>query len=306
MRLVFMGTPEFAVPSLEALASAHKVSLVVTRPDAVRSRGKKLEPSPVKKRATELGIPVVEASRITDEILGQVRNVAPECIVVAAFGCILPQALLDIPTLECINVHASLLPRWRGAAPIQRAILAGDSVQGVSIMRVVKALDAGAYCRQATLDATSGGASELTVQLANLGAQELLCALDDIAAGQAHWTEQDESQVTYAHKIEKGELLLNPALDAATLERYVRASSDAAPARVKIGTKTLRVMAAQVADAPQEITHGEVYVANKSVWLGCASGALQLLRVKPDGKREMDVAAWVAGIHGQELVWAHV
>ena len=132
MRVVFMGTPEFAVPSLRKLAEAAEVTLVVTRPDAVRSRGKKLEPSPVKVTALELGIPVLEASRIREEQLAAVRAAEPDLIAVAAYGCILPDALLEIAPKGCVNVHASLLPRWRGAAPVQRAVLAGDERVGVS------------------------------------------------------------------------------------------------------------------------------------------------------------------------------
>ncbi|MBQ3282712.1 MAG: methionyl-tRNA formyltransferase, partial [Atopobiaceae bacterium] len=146
MRVVFMGTPEFAVPSLSALADAYEVVLVLTRPDAVRARGKELEPSPVKARALELGLPVLETSRITPEALEAVREAGPDVIAVAAYGCILPDSILDVAPLGCVNVHASLLPRWRGAAPIQRAVLAGDRRAGISIMRVVHELDAGAWC----------------------------------------------------------------------------------------------------------------------------------------------------------------
>ena len=135
MRIVFMGTPEFAVPSLEALAAEHDVTLVVTRPDAVRSRGKRLEPSPVKARALELGLPVLEAKRMDAAAIDAVRDAAPDLICVVAFGCILPDELLAVAPLGAINVHGSLLPRWRGAAPIQRAILAGDEKTGGPAVR---------------------------------------------------------------------------------------------------------------------------------------------------------------------------
>ena len=136
MRVVFMGTPAFAVPSLRKLAAAHKVALVLTRPDAVRSRGKKLEPSPVKEAALELGLPVMEANRMTPEVLDALRAAEAEVFCVAAYGCILPDEVLTMAPLGCVNVHASLLPRWRGAAPIQRSILEGDAETGVSIMRI--------------------------------------------------------------------------------------------------------------------------------------------------------------------------
>lgn len=150
MRVVFMGTPAFAVPSLRKLAAAHEVALVLTRPDAVRSRGKKLDPSPVKEAALELDLPVMEANRMTPEVLDALRAAEAEIFCVAAYGCILPDEVLTMAPLGCVNVHASLLPRWRGAAPIQRSILEGDAETGVSIMRIGHGVDTGAYCAQAS------------------------------------------------------------------------------------------------------------------------------------------------------------
>ena len=150
MRVVFMGTPDFAVPSLRELASRFEVVLVLTRPDAVRSRGKKLEPSPVKAAALELDIPVLEATRITPEVMDRLHEAEADIFCVAAYGCILPDEVLNMAPLGIVNVHASLLPRWRGAAPIQRAILAGDERAGISIMRIGHGVDTGAYCAQAS------------------------------------------------------------------------------------------------------------------------------------------------------------
>ena len=208
MRVVFMGTPDFAVPSLERLAEAHDVRLVLTRPDAVRSRGKSLVPSPVAEAAERLGIPVAKCRRMDGEAIARMREAAPDVACVAAFGCIVPDEALAIPPLGCVNVHASLLPRWRGAAPIQRAMLAGDERVGVSIMRVVHDLDAGAWCRQASLEVGELTCPELTTRLASLGADELLSALDEMQAGTCAWEEQDPAQVTYAEKVGKAELLL--------------------------------------------------------------------------------------------------
>jgi methionyl-tRNA formyltransferase len=173
MRIVFMGTPEFAVPSLKAVAAAYDVALVVTRPDAVRSRGKKLEPSPVKACALELGLPVLEAKRMDPAAIEAVRAAAPDLICVVAFGCILPDELLAVAPLGAINVHGSLLPRWRGAAPIQRAILAGDEKTGISIMRVAHDLDAGAWCRQVATPIGTKTAGQLFDELAHAGAPSL-------------------------------------------------------------------------------------------------------------------------------------
>ena len=303
MRIVFMGTPGFAVPSLRALAGAHDVRLVLTRPDAVRGRGKRLEPSAVKAAATELGIDVLETKRITDDVMAVIRAAEPDVIVVAAFGCILPDAVLEAAPLGCVNVHASSLPRWRGAAPIQRAILSGDARAGVSIMRVVHDLDAGAYCRQADVEVGEKSCPQVMGELAELGARELLAALDQMADGTAVWVEQDESKVTYAKKIEKAEMLLDPAATALDNRRRVQTSLDAAPARMAVAGKGVRVLAARVAE--EGVAQGEVLVRHGRVIAGCADGAIELLRVKPDGKREMEASAWAAGLHQSQLAWEH-
>lgn len=304
MRIVFMGTPEFAVPSLRALAGAHDVRLVLTRPDAVRGRGRRLEPSAVKAAATELGIDVLEAKRITDEVMDAIRAAEPDVIVVAAFGCILPDAVLTAAPLGCVNVHASSLPRWRGAAPIQRAILSGDARAGVSIMRVVHDLDAGAYCRQADVEVGEKSCPQVMGELAELGARELLVVLRQMEDGTAEWVEQDESKVTYARKVEKAEMLLDPAATALDNRRRVQTSLDAAPARMAVAGKGVRVLAARVAG--DEASQGEVIVRHGRVIAGCADGAIELLRVKPDGKREMEASAWAAGLHQSQLAWEHV
>ena len=299
MRIVFMGTPEFAVPSLKAVAAAYDVTLVVTRPDAVRSRGKKLEPSPVKACAVELGLPVLEAKRMDAAAIDAVRAAQPDLICVVAFGCILPDELLAVAPLGAINVHGSLLPRWRGAAPIQRAILAGDERTGISIMRVAHDLDAGAWCRQVATPIGTKTAGQLFDELAQAGAPELVAAAAQIADGSVTWHEQDPSQVTFAEKVKKGEMRLDPA-DACDVNALrVQASTDAAPARCQVAGRGVRVVLATVADvnAPQVGT-GEVLVAHGRVLLGCVDGALELLRVKPDGKREMDASAWAQGLHG--------
>ena len=304
MRIVFMGTPEFAVPSLRALAGAHDVRLVLTRPDAVRGRGRRLEPSAVKAAATELGIDVLETKRITDDVMAAIRAAEPDAVVVAAFGCILPDAVLTAAPLGCVNVHASSLPRWRGAAPIQRAILSGDARAGVSIMRVVHDLDAGAYCRQADVEVGEKSCPQVMGELAELGARELLTALDQMADGTAEWVEQDESKVTYARKVEKAEMLLDPAATALDNRRRVQTSLDAAPARMAVAGRGVRVLAARLAG--DEASQGEVIVRHGRVIAGCADGAIELLRVKPDGKREMEASAWAAGLHQSQLAWEHV
>ena len=301
MRIAFMGTPDFAVPSLRALAAEHEVAIVLTRPDAVRGRGRALVPSPVKAAALELGIPVTECTRITDEVFAALVAARPEVICVAAFGCLLPDRVLELAPHGCVNVHASLLPRWRGAAPIQRAILAGDERAGVSIMAVVHELDAGAYCRQASVEVGERDCASVTADLAELGARELVAALPALADGTAAWTEQDEALVTYAAKVDKAEMRLDPADSADLNVRRVRASLDAAPARLQVAGKGVRALAAHVAQEP--VAPGRVLVRRGRVLLGCADGAFALDRVKPDGKREMEASAWAAGLRGDGLAW---
>lgn len=295
MRVLFMGTPNFAVPSLEALDKNFEVVAAVTRPDAVRGRGKKLVPSPVKVAAQEREILVIETSRITPEVLAQLKDLAPDVICVAAYGALLPDSVMEIaPT---VNVHGSLLPRWRGAAPIQRAILAGDERAGVSIMQVVHELDAGDYSLTGSVEIAEKPAPLLMDELAQLGADLLVDALKAMEAGTLEWQAQDESLVTYAQKIAKQEMALDPALTAADNARKVQASMDAAPSRAVVAGKALRVVKARVSRQPEAVEPGRVALVHKALLLGCSDGALELLEVKPDGKREMDAAAWARGLH---------
>ncbi len=301
MRIVFMGTPEFAVPSLRKLAERHEVALVVTRPDAIRGRGRKLMPSAVKVAALELGLPVLEASRADEDMQSRVAAVQPDVICVAAYGALLPEAILLSAPYGCINVHASLLPHGRGAAPIQRAVLEGDETAGVSIMRLVQAMDAGPYCRQASVAIDDKTCDRLMAELAELGACELLAAIDDMASGQVQWVEQDESLATYAAKVTKDEMRLDPQDGAVLNQRRVKASTDAAPARVKVAGRGIRVMDA--CTSTEDVAQSAVRVEGHRVLLGCSEGTLELLRVKPDGKREMDVSAWSAGLRKDASAW---
>ena len=302
MRVVFMGTPDFAVPSLEKLVEAgHEIPLVVTRPDAVRGRGKKLVPSPVKAKALELGLRVIEADRMEPDVASELESVQAEIFAVAAYGCILPDNVLTMAPLGIVNVHASLLPRWRGAAPIQRSILSGDERAGVSIMRIGHGVDTGAYCAQASTTVAGKHAEALMAELAQLGGRLLVDTLPSIADGSAVWTEQDESLVTHAAKITKAEMRLDPQMDATDLVRHVLASSDAAPARCKIAGKPLRILDAVACD--RKIDPSSALIEGKRLFLGAAGGSVEVLEVKPDGKRDMAASAWVAGLHRCDLSW---
>lgn len=307
MRVVFMGTPAFAVPSLTRLAQEHDVALVLTRPDAVRSRGKKLEPSPVKAAALELGLPVLEANRIDADVLNALRDAGADVFCVAAYGCILPDEVLTIAPFGCVNVHASLLPRWRGAAPIQRCILEGDDVTGVSIMRIGHGIDTGDYCAQATCSVSGKNADQLTQELANLGGNLLVDTLPKLASHEVAWTVQDEGLVTHAAKISKAELKLDPSASALDNVRRVLASSDTAPARCELVGKGARIVDASLIDmadgAAPSVQQGVLSVHGGRVFAGCADGAFEVLSVKPDGKRLMDARSWSAGLRGQDASW---
>lgn len=306
MRIVFMGTPAYAVPTLQALVDAgHDVVAAYTRADAASGRGKTLHPSEVKVAATELGIPVFTPATFKDEeAVEQLAAFEPDAIVVAAYGMLLPQSVLDIPRLGTYNVHASLLPRWRGAAPIQRAILAGDAEAGVCSMKVELALDAGDYITAGSVSVAGKTTDEITEELARIGAAGMVEALAAEEAGNAQWQVQDESLVTYAAKIAKEETLLSPDLSANELMRRILASNHRAPARCIVCGKEVQVIeAAPVADAVNE---GAVLLQKKRIVLGCAGGALELSVVKPQGKKEMAVAGWINGLRNAEPAWTAV
>ncbi len=304
MRIVFMGTPDFAVPSLEKCHEVFEVVKVVTRPDAVRGRGKTLVASPVKEKALELGIDVLETTRMTPEAIDTIRACNPDIIVVAAYGCILPQAIIEMAPLGCINVHASLLPALRGAAPIQRSIMQGDEVAGISIMKVVKALDAGDYCRQASVAVEDKTCLEVMDELARVGADELVVAIDEIAQGTAQWTVQDESLVTLAPKVTKEEMRIAPSMSASVAKRYVQGSLDAAPVRISLLGKGVRLMKCALSD--KSLKEGEVLVESGRLYLGFSDGTVEVLEIKPDGKRSMDAKSFSAGIHDVSCGWENL
>lgn len=294
MRVVFMGTPEFAVPSLDALIATHDVIAVYTRPDSVSGRGRGLRPSPVKCVAEEAGVAVRQPASLRDPAeVSALKALDPDIIVVAAYGMILPADVLDIPRYGCINVHASLLPRWRGAAPIQRAILAGDEFVGVSIMRMETGLDTGPYCRTAGTPVDDKTTEELVAELAVLGADTLIQALDALAAGACEWVEQDESSVTYAEKIAKLDVAISPTLGVREALARVRASSPQAPSRVQIGGRGATVLRATL--GTDSVEPGHVACTKHAIVLGMADGSIEIEQVKPDGKSAMAACDWARG-----------
>ncbi len=304
MRAVFMGTPRFAVPIMQALAEADSIELVgvFTQPDSVSKRGRKTVPSAVKAAALELGVPVHAPESMRDpEACELLESLEPDVVVVASYGQILNRRVLDVPRLGCINVHASLLPRWRGAAPIGRAILAGDEVAGISIMRMEEGLDTGDYCMQREAKIGDMNVDELTRTLSELGRDCIVEALLAIERGDAEWVRQNDLQTTYAEKFSKAEMMLAPAMTAAQNVLRVRASNHHAPARAVVCGRSMTVEDARMFDLrPEgiELEAGKVVRHCKKLLLGCDGAyCMELLRVKPDGKKEMAAADFCAGVH---------
>ncbi|PZQ16628.1 MAG: methionyl-tRNA formyltransferase [Rhodanobacter denitrificans] len=295
MRLVFAGTPEFAVPCLQAcLRAPVDVVAVYTQPDRPAGRGRQLAASPVKQAALAAAIPAVEQPETLrdPEAQARLRALAPDLMIVVAYGLILPRKVLSIPKLGCWNVHASLLPRWRGAAPIQRALLAGDAETGVDLMRMEAGLDTGPVLleRRTPIGPDETGGS-LHDRLAVLGAEVLADGLARVVAGE--WLvarEQPGQGVTYAHKLDKAEARLDWSLPAPTLERTVRAFDPWPVAEADIGGERLRIWSARAADMPHAATPGQLLAAGPTgIDVACGEGVLRILEVQRAGGRRIAV-----------------
>ncbi|MCL5886954.1 MAG: methionyl-tRNA formyltransferase, partial [Actinobacteria bacterium] len=295
MRVVFMGSPDFAVPSLQALVEAHDVVAVFTAPDRVRSRGKKVTPTPVKECALEAGIPVHQPSTLRDESAQKLLSeYDPDVVCVAAYGHILTPEVLALPPHGCINVHASLLPAYRGAAPIHRAILAGDPIAGVTIMQMEAGLDTGPMASIRSMPIGGLAVSELTAHLAVLGAEALIETLGEIEAGNLQWIPQDASRATYAAKITDADLRLTPEITVETASRMVRASSASARAKMRICDRTLDVLEASVSETP--VGPGELVQTPDGLVAGFADGGLLLEFVCSAGKAPVCGKAFACGL----------
>ena len=289
MRIVFAGTPEFAVPPLHALLdSPHDICGVYTQPDRPVGRGRKLTPSPVKVLAQESGLPVFQPETLKDETAqAQLRNLKPDLMVVVAYGLLLPRAVIDIPPLGCINIHASLLPRWRGAAPIQRSILAGDSETGVTIMYIEPRLDAGPMLlKKACPIGPDDTAGDLHNRLSRIGAEALLETLPSIAAGTAQPEIQDESLVTHAAKINKDDAQLDWSRPAAELQCQVRAFNPWPVAETVYRDQILRVWRATVVPESRSEPPGTLLIDGENLDVVTGHDCLRLLEIQlPGGKR---------------------
>ncbi|MFI8373593.1 methionyl-tRNA formyltransferase [Pseudomonas helleri] len=287
LRIVFAGTPEFAAEHLKALLdSPYEIVAVYTQPDRPAGRGQKLMPSPVKQLALEHHIPVMQPPTLrAPEAQAELAALKPDLLVVVAYGLILPQVVLDIPRLGCINSHASLLPRWRGAAPIQRAIEAGDSESGVTVMRMEAGLDTGPMLLKSVtpISADDTGGS-LHDRLAKLGPPAVIEAIAGLAAGTLQGEVQDDSLATYAHKLNKDEARIDWNRPAIELERVIRAFNPWPICHSTLNGEALKVLAATLADAQGE--PGQILAASKDgLIVGCGAGALCLTRLQlPGGK----------------------
>lgn len=296
-RIVFAGTPDFAAASLEALIdSGHAPVAVLTRPDRPAGRGRRVSPSPVKRLALKRDIDVLQPEGLRDSVvLAELSALAPDLIVVAAYGLILPQAVLDVPTAGCLNVHASLLPRWRGAAPIQAAILAGDRQTGVSLMAMTAGLDCGPVYATATIDIEAGQtAGQLTETLAGLGARLLADRLDAIVAGRLAPVAQDESRATYAPRIDKEDARLDWALPAGLLARRVRAYNPAPGAWFLVDGERIKCALAESREGVGAPPGTVVAAGGDGIVVSCGEGALALTSLQRPGRRPVTAAEFSA------------
>lgn len=301
MRLVFAGTPQVAVPALEAVAASprHELVAVITRPDAPAGRGRRLTPSPVAVRAAELGVEVLKPERPGEEtMLERLRALAPDACPVVAYGALLPQAALDIPPHGWINLHFSLLPRWRGAAPVQRAIMAGDEFIGTSCFRIVKALDAGPVFEMEQRPLLEMTAGELLDELAVSGAAQLLRTLDAIEEGVSPQAQVEEG-VTLAPKLTPGEARIDFGRPASQVRNHVLGCSPDPGAWAEYDGQRIKILRASVTESEGALAVGEVLATKRQVLVGCGEGAVELLEVQPAGKRRMSAVDWARqGISG--------
>jgi methionyl-tRNA formyltransferase len=297
MRLIFAGTPEFAALALQALiAAGHDIPLVLSQPDRPAGRGMKLKMSPVKEVALAAGLPVAQPENLkTDAARLPILAAQADVMVVAAYGLILPQVVLDLPRLGCVNIHASLLPRWRGAAPIHRAIEAGDAETGITLMQMDKGLDTGAMLTRVALqilpDDTTGSLHD---RLASLGAQEIVRLLPALAAGEIHATAQDNALANYAAKIGKEEARLDLTLPAAVLERRIRAFNPFPGAYALLDGSPLKIWQARPisgAGLPGEILASD----DGALHVACGEGALAVTEVQQAGGKRLPISAFLSG-----------
>ena len=297
LRIVFAGTPEFAVPCFSAAHAKKEVVAVYTQPDRPAGRGRAMQSSPVKQAALAAGIEIFQPEKLRNaEAIEQLRALKPDLMIVVAYGLILPQAVLDIPRFGCWNVHASLLPRWRGAAPIQRAIEAGDQRTGVCLMQMEKGLDTGPVLLQLEHEIRADEtAASLHDALAQLGAQVISDGLGLLRAGLLPKPQvQAADGISYAHKIEKSEARIDWQADAETIARKVRAFYSWPIAEAQLGGERVRIHAAQALQQSHQQQAGDIIAMNKSgIDVACGEGVLRITLLQREGGKAIRAADYV-------------
>ena len=302
MRVLFMGTPDFAVSALEALiAAGHDICGVYTRQDTPKNRGHQMTPPPVKKTALELGLPVFQPLNLKAENFEEtLKEWNPDIIVVAAYGKILPKYVLDYPKYGCINIHASLLPRYRGAAPIQRAIMAGETEIGVTIMQMAEGLDTGDMISKASFEITENDVyGDVHDRLAALGGKLCVDTMKKIFAGEAVYEKQDDSLSNYAHKIEKADRAIDFTASTAEIVNKIRAFAPIPGAEAKLPSGKVKITSAKaIAEAPTGEIGTVAALSAKGAGLliiNTADGKLSIEKLIPEGKKEMTAGDFIRG-----------
>ncbi len=300
MKIIFAGTPDFAVPALAALINAgHEIVMVLTQPDRPAGRGMKLKASPVKVLAEQHGLFVFQPETLKNEaVQAQIAQTHADVMIVAAYGLIIPTIVLQMPKHGCYNIHASLLPRWRGAAPIHRSILAGDQETGVTIMEVVPALDAGAMVSKGVVAITEADTTQgLHDALAAMGADLMVEAMQTLAqTGYLASVPQDESQVTYAHKLEKAEAMIDWRKSAVEISRQVRAFNPFPVAQSLLHGEICRIwMATSVAGMPTTALPGTVLDVHDGILVACGDGVLRISELQAPGGKRLSAQVFMQG-----------
>ncbi|MET9668628.1 methionyl-tRNA formyltransferase [Streptomyces sp. NPDC006475] len=300
MKLVFAGTPEVAVPALDALIASgrHEVAAVVTRPDAPAGRGRHLVASPVAQRAEEAGIEVLKPAKPRDEdFLARLREIAPDCCPVVAYGALLPKVALDVPARGWVNLHFSLLPAWRGAAPVQHALLAGDDMTGAATFLIEEGLDSGPVYGVITEQVRSTDTSgDLLTRLAFAGAGLLSATMDGIEDGSLHAVPQPAEGVSLAPKITVEDARVDWRAPALRVDRVIRACTPAPGAWTAFRGERLKIVNARPAADRTDLAPGELAAGKNDVHVGTGSHAVELLWVQPQGKKPMRAADWARGV----------
>lgn len=297
MKIVYMGTPDFAVPALEKLHSeGYEIPFVVTQPDAVRDRGKKVKFSPVKEKALMLGLEVLQPEKLKNdnEFVALLKETAPDLIVVAAYGQILPKEVLEIPAMGCVNIHGSLLPRFRGAAPIQRSIIAGDEETGITIMYMEEGLDTGDMLAKAATPIGRKTGQQLHDELARMGAELLADTIPKL--GEIKGEKQNDEKSTYAPMISKKEGRLDFSMKPAELERIIRAFDPWPGAYTYYGDKMMKLWGAEDTGIPTDSPDGMVLKADQEgIDIAAGGQVLRVNRIQMPGKKRVDVKEYLKG-----------